>query len=169
MNAEVLDIAGKLPGRSTWLPGRHVWRWIFLGLATAVIGALSLQLVNPPVSVRTYQLNPVTTLPASFYFDADHGALDAEDRESILSIANLAKNSPTPVVVAAYAAPFGNRDKNLRIAQNRAAGVRDALVMAGVPTLRVVLVSPTFADTNDARRVEISSVHGVPAFPARRE
>jgi outer membrane protein OmpA-like peptidoglycan-associated protein len=160
MNAHVLDI-GKVPAR-------HAWRWISLGLAAAAIGGVTLQLVDPPVSLRTYDLNPPITLPASLYFDAGRTALDDEGHQSILAIASLAKSSPTPVVVAAYADPLGNRDRNLQLAQKRAAGVRDALVMAGVPTLRVVLVSPTFADTDNGRRVEISSVHGVRAFPAQR-
>jgi outer membrane protein OmpA-like peptidoglycan-associated protein len=134
----------------------------------AGIGALALQLLDHPVTLRSYPLEPATALPASVYFDAGHALLDAEHLQSILAIASAAKHSPTPVVVAAYADSLGNRDQNLRLAQKRAVGVRDALVMAGVPTLRVVLVSPTFAATNDARRVEISSVHGVRAFPARR-
>jgi outer membrane protein OmpA-like peptidoglycan-associated protein len=71
-------------------------------------------------------------------------------------------------VVTAYADPKGNRERNLRIARRFAAGVRDALVTAGVPTLRVVLVSPTFATTSGERRVEVSAVQGVRAFPAQR-
>jgi outer membrane protein OmpA-like peptidoglycan-associated protein len=101
------------------------------------------------------------------YFDTAHAALDAETLRSIVAIANVARNSPMPVVVAAYADPLGNPERSLRLAQKRALDVRKALVKAGVPTLRVFLVSPTFAAANDPLGVEISFVRGVRAFPPR--
>jgi outer membrane protein OmpA-like peptidoglycan-associated protein len=184
MVSSVVDIRGELDANAGELiarsarrrrksPGGRIrnraWLWISLGIAGAAgIGAFALQLPNPPASIRSYRLDHTTSLPASLYFDAEHMALDAEDRQSIVALAGLVKSNSTPVVVAAYADPSGNRDSNLRLAQKRAADVRDALVTAGVPTLRIVLVSPAFAATNAAWRVEISSVHGVRVFPPRR-
>jgi outer membrane protein OmpA-like peptidoglycan-associated protein len=166
MVSDVLDIRAELDKSTSWALGRRGWICISLGIAVVGVGVLALLLPEPPVTARTYSLEPTaTTLPASLYFDAEQTSLDAADRESIEAIASAARNSPTPVVVAAYAGPSGNRDRNLRVAQKRAAGVRDALVTAGVPTLRIVLVSPSFAATNDGRRIEISAVRGVRAFP----
>jgi outer membrane protein OmpA-like peptidoglycan-associated protein len=162
--ARSAEQARKLAVGSAW---RAASRWISLGVVAAGVGALGLHLPGHPVSIRSYPLEATTSLPASLYFDAAHAAFDAENLQSIVAIAKAVRSSPTPVVVAAYADPLGNRDQNLRFAQKRAAGVREALVMAGVPTLRVVLVSPTFAADNGPGHIEISLVHGVRAFPAR--
>src|SRR5262249_41534768 len=139
------------------------------GLALVVgIGAFALYPREVGTTIRSYALEGATSLPASLYFEAAHTALDHANLESLIAIARTLKSIPTPVVVAAYADPSGNRARNLRLAQKRAASVRDALVDAGVPTLRVVLVSPTVAVGSDVPRVEISLVRGVRAFPAQR-
>jgi hypothetical protein len=142
------------------------WHWIASGVAAFGVTTLGAYLLQNPLDHRPSPR--AALLPASLYFDSAGRALDAEHSEAIIAVAAAARISPTPVVVTAYADPVGNRSRNLRIARKRAAAVRDALVTAGVPTLRVVLVSPTFANTSTERRVEVSAVQGVPAFPPRR-
>jgi outer membrane protein OmpA-like peptidoglycan-associated protein len=144
-----------------------VSNWIASGIAAFGVSAVAAHLLHEPVTLSARTLERAALLPASLYFDTGD-VLGAEQSESIIAIAAAARINPTPVVVTAYADPKGNRERNLRIARKLAAGVRDALVTAGVPTLRVVLVSPTFATTSADRRVEVSAVQGVRAFPAER-
>ena len=183
MVSDVLDVSGELksivggdftrpPGRAHELAvestRRATWRWVFLGILAVGAFELTLYLLAHPIRARSDPPEGRISLPASLYFDAPHAALGSENIEAIVTIAKVARSSPNPVVVVAFADPSGNRGENLRLAQKRAAGVRDALVMAGVPRLRVTLASPAFAATNDTRRVEIALVHGVRAFPAQR-
>jgi len=145
---------------------RAARNWIALGILAAGVCVLTVQLLNHPARASGSGLE-ATSLPASVYFDNEHAAIDAENLEAIAAIASAVKGSPTPVVVAGYARRSGNRDQNLRLVQKQATSVRNALVTAGVPTLRIVVVSPTFTDDGDQRRVEVALVHGVRAFPAQ--
>jgi outer membrane protein OmpA-like peptidoglycan-associated protein len=145
--------------------GRRAARsWIFLAIVAAGVCALTVELLNHSVSARSSRLQAITTLPASLYFDSEHAAIDAENLEAI---ARAVKGSAIPIVVAGYAGASGNRDWNPRLLQKQATDVRNALITAGVPRVRIVVVSPTFTTTSDARRVEVALVHGVRAFPAQ--
>jgi outer membrane protein OmpA-like peptidoglycan-associated protein len=175
MVSNVLDVERALDAASD--PTRFVeharkrssgsaWRWVVSGVAALGVSALAAYLLRNPLDRQPSQR--AALLPASLYFDSAGAALD-EHSEALVAVAAAARISPTPVVVTAYADPVGNRSRNLHLARKRAADVRDALVTAGVPTLRVVLVSPTFASTSEERRVEVSAVQGVPAFPTQRD
>ncbi|MFL6603233.1 MAG: OmpA family protein [Steroidobacteraceae bacterium] len=145
--------------------GRRAARsWIFLAIVAAGVCALAVELLNHSVSARSSSLQPTTSLPASLYFDSEHAAIDAENLEAI---AHAVKGSAIPIVVAGYAGASGNRDWNARLLQKQATDVRNALITAGVPRVRIIVVSPTFTTTSDARRVEVALVHGVRAFPAQ--
>ena len=138
--------------------------WIFLAIVAAGVCALTVELLTHPVRPRSSRLQATTSLPASLYFDSEHAAIDAETLEAI---ARAVKGSAIPVVVAGYAGASGNRDWNPRLLQKQATDVRNALITAGVPRVRIVVVSPTFTTTSDARRIEVALVHGVRAFPAQ--
>lgn len=145
--------------------GRRAARsWIFLAIVAAGVCALTMDLLNHPVRARSSRAHATTSLPASLYFDSEHAAINAEDLEAI---ARAVKGSAIPVVVAGYAGASGNRDWNPRLLQKQATDVRNALITAGVPRVRIVVVSPTFTATSDAGRVEVALVHGVRAFPAQ--
>jgi outer membrane protein OmpA-like peptidoglycan-associated protein len=134
--------------------------WIFLAIVAAGVCALTVELLNH----RSSRLQATTSLPASLYFDSEHAAIDAETLEAI---ARAVKGSAIPVVVAGYAGASGNRDWNPRLLQKQATDVRNALITAGVPRVRIVVVSPTFSTSSGARRIEVALVHGVRAFPAQ--
>jgi outer membrane protein OmpA-like peptidoglycan-associated protein len=160
------------PGEKVRAPaigtGRRVsWSWIFLAIVVASVCALTVELLNHPVKAGSSRLQATTSLPVSLYFDSEHAAIDAENLEAVAAIARAAKGSPIPVLVTGYAVASGNRDRNLRVLQKQATDVRNALIMAGVPRVRIVVVSPTFASTSDAPRVEVALAHGVRAFPAQ--
>lgn len=140
---------------------------IFLAIVAAGVCALTVELLNHPVRARSSRLQATPSLPASLYFDSEHAAIEAENLEAIAAIARAAKGSAIPVVVAGYAGASDNRDWNPRLLQKQATNVRNALITAGVPRVRIVVVSPTFTTTSDARRVEVALVHGVRAFPAQ--
>jgi outer membrane protein OmpA-like peptidoglycan-associated protein len=145
---------------------RASWRWSFVGIVAVGVSALALYVLVQSLSHRSAAREDPISFPASLYFDTPHAPLETDNLAAIDAIAKAVRSSSTPVVIAAYADPSGNRSENLRLAQKHAARVRNALVTAGVPRLRVTLVSPAFADTKDIRRVEISLIHGVRAFPA---
>ena len=174
MDAEILHgrvdahLAAQLPiANPSGNSNRGIRRWRWLAWVSAPVVALlaCVLLWEHPIGTRTYSLTPTPDLPASLDFDATPVAFDRETQRLVRVLARSVTSHPRPVVIAAYADPSGNRDRNLRLAQKRAANVRDVLVTAGIPTLQVVLVSPTFAAASDAPRIEVSLVHGAQAFP----
>ena len=144
--------------------GRTAWSWISLVMVASAVCALTMELMDHPVAAPPRGFG-ASSPPASLYFGTGHAATDSANRAVIASLASAAKNSLMPVVVAGYADRAGNRDKNLRLVQKQAKAVRDALITQGVPTLRIVVASPSFAAVGDARRVEVALARGVRAFP----
>ncbi len=142
---------------------RTAWSWVSLAMLASAVCALTVELMDHPVTAPASRPS-ATSLPTSLYFATEHAAIDSANRAVIAAIARAARGTLTPVVVAGYADHAGKRDKNLRLVQKQATEVRNALIKAGIPTLRIVVVSPAFAAVSDARRVEVTLVHGVRAF-----
>jgi outer membrane protein OmpA-like peptidoglycan-associated protein len=135
-----------------------------LCLASVVVGAsaLTLQLVQPRGSDAAPD---VTSGSASIYFEAAEAVVDDEAVRSIAAIARMAKTSLMPVAILPFSGSPGSLDHRSGLAQMRAKRVREALVRAGIPRTRIIIVSPIFVPTH-SERVEVSLVPGVRMVPA---
>jgi outer membrane protein OmpA-like peptidoglycan-associated protein len=125
--------------------------------------ALALQVPTQPLTSSREPEKMEVSFRASIDFDGTQLVPDDEDLRSIEAIARAARDSPLPVAIAAFTSPSGNAGQGLVLARKRATRVREALVMAGIPRVRVIIVSPTFS-AHDEERVEVSLVRGVRAF-----
>ena len=143
------------------------WSWISLAIVVAGACLLSPEFLNGAARVDSSGPITTTSLPTSLYFQGEHAAIDAEGLETIAAIARAVNGNVIPIVVSAYSGALDSQDWNPRLLQKQAVSVRNALIAAGVPRLRIVVVAPTFTNSTDARRVEVALVHGVPAFPAQ--
>jgi len=106
--------------------------------------------------------------PTAILFEAAEATVNDEALRSIAAIARIARTSPLPVAVLPFPGPKGSADQGPALAQKRARHVRDALVLAGVPRARIIIVSPTRM-SSDSPRVEVALVSGVRIFPAQAE
>jgi len=118
-----------------------------------------------------------SALPAKVYFDQGKSALTDEGRKAIADAAAALKGGKDAVDITGYTDKTGNLAQNLDLAKDRAKGVRDALVAAGVAKERINMKPPvetTGTGTDrEARRVEIAvagaaapTVAAAPAAPA---
>lgn len=139
-------------------------RWIRLGSAMVAASALALQLIQPSPRSADAVAEEIPG-PASIYFETAEAVIGDEAFASIEAIARVARTSPRPVAVTPFAGRPGSPDQSSGLAHKRAKRVRDALVLAGVPRVRIIIVSPTFV-AHDSPRVEVSLVPGVRVLPA---
>lgn len=148
---------------------RLVRRWSFVGIGSAMVGAsaLALQLIQPATSSSDPAVADIPP-PASIYFETAQAVVGDDGFESIMVIARAARTSPMPVAVTPFAGPRGSLEQSAVLANQRARRVREALVLAGVPRVRIIIVSPTFV-ANESPRVEVSLVPGVRIFPTQAD
>jgi membrane fusion protein (multidrug efflux system) len=98
-------------------------------------------------------------LPARVHFAFRQVTLDEKARATVSRVAAALKGSQETVELTGYADKRGSTERNLKIAEERAKAVRDALVASGVEEARVVLkpsnVITGSGSDDEARRVEI--------------
>ncbi|MGH6623771.1 MAG: efflux RND transporter periplasmic adaptor subunit, partial [Burkholderiaceae bacterium] len=103
---------------------------------------------------------PSVQLPAHIFFASGSAVLDSNAAMIVRGIANGLVGTPDAVEITGYADASGTSPKNQALAKQRAAAVRDALVVAGVSSARLRLAAPgSFiggADPAHARRVELA-------------
>lgn len=97
------------------------------------------------------------------YFDSASVALPQNTGEGIKPFVTYAQSSPnTKLQISGFHDKTGSVEQNAELSKNRAKALRDALIAAGVPQDRIVLLKPTETtgggDDKEARRVELSAV-----------
>lgn len=101
-----------------------------------------------------------TALPAAVFFDSGKAAASADSKKTLDEvIAHLKANAEAKVEVTGYTDKAGNLAANMDLAKQRAVGVRDALMAAGVAKDRINMKPPATVeaggDAKQARRVDI--------------
>ncbi len=99
-------------------------------------------------------------LPAAVFFDTGKAAANDDGKKTIAEVAaQLKSDAATKVELTGYTDKAGNLAQNLELAKNRAVGVREALLAAGVAKDRIVMKPPATVeaggDPKQARRVDI--------------
>ena len=155
-----------------------IWRWLLPLLL--VLGALlllsrcmkkevpvveSVPTPAPQVEVAPapapVEAAPVDLPKAELFFEVGQAAMPANTGAALAPIVSyLAANPMAMAAVAGFHDPTGDATANEELAKNRAIGVRDALVNAGVAEGRIVMDKPVVT-TGDgsleaARRVEVT-------------
>ena len=101
---------------------------------------------------------------AKVYFDVNKYAPPSDIAQQLDALVVYARSGPnTKLSIAGYHDKTGDPVKNVQLAKDRAASVKNALVSAGIPEDRLVMQKPTELGGNagndkEARRVEISVV-----------
>ncbi|HLS55606.1 MAG TPA: OmpA family protein [Zeimonas sp.] len=95
-----------------------------------------------------------------FHFDTAKFDLPADAAAQLAAIVDWAKAEPSARIgVSGFHDRHGDAAANALLARNRAVATRDALLAAGVPAERIVLVKPQEttggADDREARRVDV--------------
>lgn len=95
-----------------------------------------------------------------FHFDTAKFDLPADAAAQLAAIVDWAKAEPSARIgVSGFHDKHGDAAANALLARNRAVATREALVAAGVPAERIVLVKPQEttggADDREARRVDV--------------
>jgi outer membrane protein OmpA-like peptidoglycan-associated protein len=97
----------------------------------------------------------------SLYFDSGKIALPVDTSSQIAKIVEWSKSGPnTKVGISGYHDKAGDPAQNATLAKNRALGAREALLSAGMPEDRIIMVKPQSMDAGGpedktARRVDI--------------
>ncbi len=97
----------------------------------------------------------------SLYFDAGKADMPADATAQLAKVVEWAKSGPnTKVGLSGYHDTTGDPKANAELAKNRARAAREALVKAGVPEDRMIMVKPVSmaaggADDKQARRVDV--------------
>lgn len=94
------------------------------------------------------------------YFESGATDLPADALEALAPVlAELEARADAQVLLSGFHDETGSADVNAEVAKNRALGVREALLTAGVPAERVLMRRPAVAlggsDADEARRVEV--------------
>lgn len=103
---------------------------------------------------------PAAALPASVYYDTGKAVVAADSKKTLDDlVAHLKANAATKVDITGYTDKQGNLQNNMELAKNRAVGVRDALIAAGVAKERINMKPPATVeaggDPKQARRVDV--------------
>ncbi|MBM3341687.1 MAG: cytochrome c oxidase subunit II [Betaproteobacteria bacterium] len=103
---------------------------------------------------------PAAALPASVYYDTGKAVVTDDSKKTLDDvIAQLKANANTKVEITGYTDKTGNLAQNMDLAKDRAVGVRDALIAAGVAKDRINMKPPATVeaggDPRQARRVDI--------------
>jgi outer membrane protein OmpA-like peptidoglycan-associated protein len=142
-------------GRQTERKRRAWWPW---AVAAGVAMLALLLFANMP---RDTAETARPTASTSVYFATGETTIDSADRIKIASLAESVKRGDRPVAVTGYTDRSGDSARNIEIAQERAAAVREALVAEGVTESKIVMHPPadvTGAGSDDeARRVDIAT------------
>ena len=144
------------------------------GKAPAVSSAAQAPTVTPAVTAAPAAVvtSPVVTTPAAaavkpetmkVYFDSASVALPQITGEGIKPFVTYAQSSPnTKLQISGFHDKTGSVEQNAELSKNRAKALRDALIAAGVPQDRIVMLKPTETtgggNDKQARRVELSAV-----------
>ena len=89
---------------------------------------------QPQPQTQSQAVTAASTRSYSVFFDTGSAALSAESSATIAQAANAFKAGGRAVAVAGHTDTTGSADFNLRLSQQRAAAVSDALLRNGVPT-----------------------------------
>ena len=97
------------------------------------------------------------------YFASGSIAAPAATAADVKAIAEYTRTTAgAKIAISGYHDKVGNPEQNAEIAKNRAKGVKDLLISAGVQEDRLIMVKPVemtgAADDKEARRVEVTSV-----------
>lgn len=97
---------------------------------------------------------------ASFHFDTGKFDLPADAAAQLAAIADWAKSDASAKVgISGFHDKHGDAAANALLARNRAVATREALLAAGVPAERIVMVKPQEttggSDDREARRVDV--------------
>jgi outer membrane protein OmpA-like peptidoglycan-associated protein len=137
-----------------------------LGVAAGLVGLALVFLINHSVherEARTSQAAGASGSPAKVYFAPGDATLNPSEKQTVTSVASTAKSSGKSVELTGYTDPSGDPQKNMALAQDRAAAVRLALVSEGVPETKIVTKPPepaagTGTSDPEVRRVDINTV-----------
>jgi cytochrome c oxidase subunit II len=99
-------------------------------------------------------------LPAAVFFETAKAVASAESKQTLDDvIAHLKANADAKIELTGYTDKAGNIAQNMELAKQRAIGVRDALMAAGVAKERIGMKPPATVeaggDPKQARRVDI--------------
>ncbi len=112
----------------------------------------------PAPAVAT--LAATAALPAAVFFDTGKAAASAESKQTLDDvIAHLKASADAKVELTGYTDKAGNLEQNMALAKQRAVGIRDALMAAGIAKERIGMKPPATVeaggDAKQARRVDI--------------
>ena len=99
-------------------------------------------------------------LPAAVFFETGKAAASAESKKTLDDVvAHLKANADAKIELTGYTDKAGNIAQNMELAKQRAVGVRDALMAAGIAKERIGMKPPATVeaggDAKQARRVDI--------------
>ena len=148
----------------------------FIGLVVAavVVGVLTFGVLNTGSHTRddatvvsetveeadVVEIAPVGEALLKLYFDVGQADLSAASQAELARVVEAAAAQPAMIVlVSGFHDATGNAAQNAELAKQRATGVKQALVAAGLAPERVKLRKPETAlgggDAAEARRVEL--------------
>ena len=112
------------------------------------------------VTMTSASIKPATM---KVYFETASVALPQSTADGIKPFVTYAQSSAnTKLQISGFHDKTGSVEQNAELSKNRAKALRDALIAAGVPEDRIVLLKPTEttggSDDKEARRVELSAV-----------
>lgn len=104
-------------------------------------------------------------LDTVFYFDFDESTLKSDARSELMAHAERLKEDPQDIRLEGHADERGSREYNMGLGERRAKAARDFLVLQGVSSSRIEVVSygeerPAVRGSNESaweqnRRVEV--------------
>ena len=114
-----------------------------------------------PVAAPAAAAAPAPAVPAAVLFGTNQATLSDEGKKAVADVAeHLKANASAKVALTGYTDKAGNLAQNMELAKQRAVGVRDALVAAGVAKDRIQMKPPETVeaggDAKQARRVDIN-------------
>lgn len=127
------------------------------GTTPAVAGAAASTEVDVAPALAT---GPGLPPLLSFHFDTGRSDLPADATVQLAAIADWAKSQASAKIgISGFHDRHGDPAANALLARNRALATRDALLAAGVPGERIVMVKPQEttggSDDREARRVDV--------------
>ena len=84
---------------------------------------------------------PVNTADTIFYFEFDKAVLSAETRATLIAHAQFMITYPSSIRLEGHADERGTREYNMALAERRANAVKEFMVMQGVPSSSIEVVS----------------------------
>ena len=84
---------------------------------------------------------PVNSAETIFYFEFDKAGLSAETRAALVAHAQFMIAYPSSIRLEGHADERGTREYNMALAERRANAVKEFMVMQGVPSSNIEVVS----------------------------